>query len=76
MPDGLLIDFLVLSQFFISTSLPLSVRGVQRRTYLLDSGQPNPPHMSTCNSWALGLIYGLKSAGVQFLTAEGDNGGD
>lgn len=43
---------------------------------ILNLPRQNPPHMNTCYSWAWGLIYGLKSMGVQFLTAQADNGRD
>lgn len=79
LPDGFLIDFSGPLPFFSLHPLLLlffGVRGVQRRTYLLDRLQPNPLHMSTCYLWAWGLIYGSKSTGVQFLTAQTDNGGD
>lgn len=72
MPDGFLIDFLVLPQFFIPTSPARCQRCAAEDSSL---GQ-NPAQMSTCYSCARGLIYEWKSSRVQFLTAEADNGGD
>lgn len=81
LPDGFLIDFLVLSQFFTTphppTPLFLSVSELCCAGLIF----------WTCAShvllrWALvywcawGVIYERKSSRVQFLTAGPDNGGD
>lgn len=74
MPDGFLIDFLVLSQLFIATFPSLCQRcAAEDVSFGL---APNPSQLWTCYSRAWGLIYERKLSRVQFLTAEADNGGD
>lgn len=73
MADGFLIDFLVLSQFFITTSPSLCQRcAAEDLSFGLT---PAKSSWALVNSCAWGLIYGQKSSRVQFLTAEADNGG-
>lgn len=79
MPDGVLIDFLVLSQIFITASPSRCQRSsLKELSFGLGTTQKKKknPQMSTCYPCARGLIYERKSSRVQFLTAEADNGGD
>lgn len=76
MADGFLIDFLVLSQFFITTSpSPWQRYAAEGLIFWTRASQILLSGALACTRVLWGLIYERKSWSVQFLTAEADNGG-